>query len=175
MERELLLLGLLRRGDMHGYQLYEFIETTMSTCTDLKKSAAYYLLDQMAARGWLRVSGEGAKGKRPPRRTYAITAAGEAAYQRLLRENLAQAHLSTFPGNLGLAFLDDIAPSEALTLLRQRQAELQAHSEALAKAPVHPGSLQYLIDHQRHHVRSELAWLERVLADLEQLISGERS
>lgn len=175
MERELLLLGLLRRGDMHGYQLYEFIENNMSTCTDLKKSAAYYLLEQMAERGWLRVSGEGAEGKRPPRRIYAITEEGEGAYQRLLRENLTQAHTSIFPGNIGLAFLDDVAPAEALALLRQRRAALQAQADALAQTPIHPGSLQYLIDHQRHHIRSELAWLENVLADLEQVTSGEGS
>ncbi len=173
MERELLLLGLLRRSDMHGYQLHEFIERNMSTCTDLKKSAAYYLLEQMEGRGWVRVSGELAEGKRPPRRIYTITEAGEAAYQQLLRENLAQAHTSVFPGNVGLAFLSDIALDEAIALLRQRRAALQAQADAVAHAPPHAGSLQYLIDHQRHHLHSELAWLEQVLNDLEQRLKGD--
>ena len=31
MDRELLLLGLLRRSDMHGYQLHEFIERDLAT------------------------------------------------------------------------------------------------------------------------------------------------
>ena len=35
MERELLLLGFLRRENMHGYKLNEFIERDMAACTDL--------------------------------------------------------------------------------------------------------------------------------------------
>ena len=48
MERQLLLLGLLRREDMHGYRLNEFIERDMAFCTDVKKPTAYYLLDKLA-------------------------------------------------------------------------------------------------------------------------------
>jgi DNA-binding PadR family transcriptional regulator len=174
MERELLLLGLLRRSDMHGYQLHEFIERNMAACTDLKKSAAYYLLDQMARRGWVRVSEESAEGRRPVRRVYTITEAGEAAYQSLLRANLARAFTATFPGNIGLAYLDDLPLDEVLPLLRQRLAQLQAQAKALESVPSHPGSLQYLIDHQRHHLRSEIVWLERVIADLhERSTKGE--
>ncbi len=173
MERELLLLGLLRRGDLHGYQLHEFIETNMSACVDLKKPTAYYLLEQMTERGWLRVSAELAEGRRPTRRLYTITEQGEEAYQRLLRENLAEAHTSLFPGNIGLAFLDDITSAEALTLLRQRYTALQSQLQALAQAPPHPDNFQYLIDHQKHHLHSELAWLERILADLERKLEGE--
>lgn len=173
MERELLLLGLLRRGETHGYQLHEFIENNMATCTDLKKPTAYYLLEQMVERGWLRVSGQAAAGRRPTRRFYAITEEGEAAYQRLLRDNLAQAHSSIFPGNIGLAFLSDVAPSEALALLRQRYAALRSQAQALAQAPPHRDSLQYLIDHQRHHLASELAWLERILNDLERQLERD--
>jgi DNA-binding PadR family transcriptional regulator len=48
MDRQLLLLGLLRRQEMHGYQLNEFIEEKMHSCIDLKKPTAYYLLDKLA-------------------------------------------------------------------------------------------------------------------------------
>ena len=34
MERELLLLGFLRREQAHGYRLNEFIEREMTACTD---------------------------------------------------------------------------------------------------------------------------------------------
>jgi len=176
MEKELLLLGLLRRNNMHGYQLHDFIERNMATCTDLKKSAAYYLLDQMAQRGWLRVSEESAEGKRPVRRIYTVTDEGEAAYQSLLRSNLAQTFNTTFPGNVGLAYLDDLPLAEVLSLLHRRLSQLQAQAEALREVPDHPGSLQYLIDHQRHHLRSEITWLERILDDLyQQLEEGGNS
>ncbi|MBK8835593.1 MAG: hypothetical protein IPO29_12335 [Anaerolineae bacterium] len=41
MEREMLLLGLLRNGEMHGYQLNDYIERTPSFCADVKKATAY--------------------------------------------------------------------------------------------------------------------------------------
>ena len=44
-ERELLLLGLLRRREMHGYQLSEFLDTHLGLFFHLKKATAYNLLD----------------------------------------------------------------------------------------------------------------------------------
>ena len=41
MIRQLLLLGILMDGKMHGYRLNEYIKHTMSFYTDLKKSTAY--------------------------------------------------------------------------------------------------------------------------------------
>ncbi|MBL8155487.1 MAG: helix-turn-helix transcriptional regulator, partial [Anaerolineae bacterium] len=64
MDRELLLLGLLRREDMHGYQLHEFINQNMASCIDLKKPTAYYLLDRMAESGWISASAV-QEGSRP--------------------------------------------------------------------------------------------------------------
>ncbi len=120
MERELLLLGLLRQQDMHGYQLYEFIEQSLSACTDIKKSTAYYLLNKMAADGWI-TEEQVQEGNRPPRRVYSLTPTGEAEYQRLLRANLAEFYPIYFPGDIGLAFIDDLPDEEALALLKQRR------------------------------------------------------
>jgi DNA-binding PadR family transcriptional regulator len=39
-------LGLLRQASMHGYQLLDFIERYLSTCTDLKKPTAYLALER---------------------------------------------------------------------------------------------------------------------------------
>ena len=48
MDDKLLLLGILRRQEMHGYQLFEFIDRDLAACTNLKKPTAYYLLNRMA-------------------------------------------------------------------------------------------------------------------------------
>lgn len=53
MERKLLLLGILRQQEMHGYQLYEFIERDLAACTNLTKPTAYYLLNKMAEDNWI--------------------------------------------------------------------------------------------------------------------------
>ena len=162
MERELLLLGLLREQGMHGYQLLEFVDTQMSQCVDLKKPTAYFLLDKMAAAGWLSLE-QGQEGNRPPRHVYRITPEGEATFQRLLRENLGSYLPVRFGSDIGLAFADALPPDEAVALLKQRRAMLAEQLASAQAAPGHPGSTQLIIEHQIYHLTSELDWLDSVI------------
>jgi DNA-binding PadR family transcriptional regulator len=163
MERELLLLGFLRREQAHGYRLNEFIEREMTACTDIKKPTAYFLLNRMAKQGWITMR-ETREGNRPPRRVYRLTARGEEQYQKLLRENLGSFIPSKFPGDVGLAYADDLDPQEILPLLAQRRIALGAHLDETRQVPEHAGSLQLLIDHQIRHLEAELNWLDEVIA-----------
>ena len=167
MERQLLLLGLLRRQKMHGYQLHEFINDTMASCIDLKKPTAYYLLNKIAEAGWV-VEMEEQDGGRPVRRVYHLTAEGEAAFQRLLRENLAAHHDAQFGGDVGIAFLDELEPGEALALLARRRAALAEKLAAVQQAPDHKGTLQLVIEHQVRHLAAELDWTDEIMARLEE-------
>jgi DNA-binding PadR family transcriptional regulator len=167
MDRELLLLGLLHHKDMHGYQLHEFINQSMASCTDLKKPTAYYLLDKMAAAGWITQTEEQA-GNRPPRRVYTLTEEGEVAFQRLLRENLETHSPAYFTGDIGLAFLDAISPAEAHKLLSNRRETLAEHLAAVQHVPPHAGSMQLVIDHLQHHLTLELEWLDEVIHRIEE-------
>ncbi len=166
MDKQLFLLGLLRHHNMHGYQLNEFIEGTLATCVDIKKPTAYYALNKMLEDGWVMFVEE-QEGNRPPRRVYGITPEGEAAFQRLVRENLGVFHPTQFGGDFGLAFLDAVPEAEAHPLLTARRAGLVAHLADLQAVPVHHGSLQLMIEHQTRHLQAELAWLDEVLARLE--------
>ena len=143
MERELLLLGLLRKQEMHGYELYDFIESYMQACTDLKKSTAYYLLDKLAKKGYVNET-QVQSGNRPIRRVYKITDSGEVHFQELLRTNLANHTQTQFTDIVGLAFLDAIPDDEAIPLLKQRHQILSEELGNAEKAPVHPGSFQYI-------------------------------
>jgi len=163
MERELLLLGFLRRENMHGYKLNEFIEKNMAACTDLKKPTAYFLLDKMAQQGWITMR-ETRAGNRPLRRVYHVTAKGEAQYQKMLRENLGSFSAAKFSGDIGLAFADDLDTAEVLDLLSQRRAALATELEKAQAVPQHAGSLQLIIDHQVAHLGAELQWLAQVIA-----------
>jgi DNA-binding PadR family transcriptional regulator len=163
LERELLLLGFLRREQAHGYRLNEFIEREMTACTDIKKPTAYFLLDKMARQGWITMR-EMRAGNRPSRRVYRLTVKGEAQYQKLLRENLGSFIQSKFPGDVGLAYADDLEPQEVLSLLAERRSALAAKLEEARQVPQHAGSLQLLVDHQVLHLEAELAWLDQVIA-----------
>ncbi|GAB4529093.1 MAG: PadR family transcriptional regulator [Anaerolineales bacterium] len=165
MNRELLLLGLLHQQEMHGYELHEFINTRLNSCTDMKKATAYYLLKKMENDGWL--AQETLKeGNRPPRQIYHLTPEGERTFQRLLREHLAAHHPTYLQDDIGLAFLDTLPQAEARQLLIQRRAGLQVELDRASALPAHQGSLGMVMAHWRHHLTSELQWLDEVLAHL---------
>ena len=171
MERELLLLGLLRSQEMHGYQLHEAIDSHLGMVVQLTKPTAYRLLSNMAEEGWVTFREE-QEGNRPPRRVYAITAHGEVAFQRLLRENLANYQPSNFTCQIGLAFLDELSPQEALPLLRRRRADMEGLLESPRAHREHPGSLQLMLEHQLHQLAAELEWLDTVIARLQSTEDG---
>lgn len=162
MDTSLLLLGLLRRASMHGYQLIEFIENYLSSCTDLKKPTAYLALERLAQHNWVREH-EVREGKRPPRKVYTITAEGEAEFRRLLALNLSTYVPSKFPQDMGLAFADALPSAEVVQLLKQRRVVLQQELDSMRQAPSHPGTLHLLVEHSIVHLGSELAWLDEVI------------
>lgn len=165
MERELLLLGLIKEQEMHGYRLNEFVTGTMQSCVDLKKSTAYYLLDRLTSQGYVTRTEEQA-GNRPPRHVYSITAAGEARFQELLRDNLRTFQPQRFPGDTGLIFLDKLPATEAAALLQTRRDALLESLAQARQAPSHSGSLQWVIEHQIVTMEAELNWLDTLLERL---------
>ena len=174
MDRELLLLGLLRQEEMHGYRIVERVEADLRYCTDLKKPTVYFLLGKMEKAGWVSRT-RSRQGKRPPRWVYQITASGEAQFQDLIRQNLSTYVPSRFPGDVGLAFLTAIAPREAADRLHERRTQVQAELNALRQAPVQNGSTEWVLSHQRAHLESEVRWLEALIGALGPSSSGGRS
>ncbi|MBE2266928.1 MAG: helix-turn-helix transcriptional regulator [Anaerolinea sp.] len=168
-ERELLLLGLLRRENMHGYKLNEFIENDLAICTDLKKPTAYFLLDKMAKQGWIEQYDETQSGGRPPRRMFRITAAGESVFQDLLRARLKTFDPARFTADPALAFVDALDSAEAHALLSQRRAGLAAELDTMRAVPEHPGTFGFVIAHRIAHLEAELRWIDDVIAHLRAL------
>ena len=165
MERKLLLLGLLRSEEMHGYQLNEFIDSHLGQTVYLKKPTAYRLLNQMAENG-LVASREERVGNRPPRRVYSLTAKGSNEFQRMLRESLADYEAAMFPGNVGFLFLDTLPAAEAGTLLEQRRAGVASMLKEVCEHEESGHGHGWLLMHQVRHLETELAWLAEVIARL---------
>ena len=167
MERQLLLLGLLRAQKMHGYQLNEFLERHYDFITDLKASTAYYLLDKLASDGYVGMAVEQV-GNRPPRRVYEITPKGEAHFFDLLRANLAARTAPVYADEVGISFMDELSRDEVRACLAQKRQHIQAEIDRLTgmEATLRGGSRQvYLaLDHHLTLVRAELAWLDNLLA-----------
>jgi DNA-binding PadR family transcriptional regulator len=119
MERKLLLLGLLRSQEMHGYQINELIDAHLGTSIELKKPTVYKLLGAMVNDGWINFHEE-REGNYPTRRVYRITTEGEEVFQQLLRQSLADYKPISYLGNVGIMYLDTLPVEEAAALLQQR-------------------------------------------------------
>ena len=166
MEKKLLLLGTLRGHDMHGYQMNEILAQDAGIGMTLKKANAYQLLNKMAADGWITHHDE-QEGNRPPRRVYAIAPAGEAAFQRLLRESLASYAAPQMPSVIPYNYLDELPVAEAIALLRDRRQQINGRFEQLDS--IAPEMLQAHLGMVYLHrfYTAELAWLDEVIYQLD--------
>ena len=167
MQRKLLLLGLLRNSAMYGYQINEIIDTHMSSSVHLTRPTAYRLLNQMADDGWVAFHEE-QEGSRPTRRVFSITPAGERAFQESLRACLAAYTPTDYQSVICVGFLDEIEVHEAIPLLEQRKEKIANLLQTISADESHQmGSMQYVIEHHKRHLQTELEWLQDVINQLE--------
>ncbi|NIN68998.1 MAG: PadR family transcriptional regulator, partial [Anaerolineae bacterium] len=103
-----------------------------------------------------------------PRRVFAITPAGEAAFQQLLRESLADYQPMVYAGNIGLLFLEAIPPEEGLELLEKRRARVEGVLQEADTHEVFEEASSLLLLHQERHLTTELEWLDEVIARIDQ-------
>ncbi len=171
-ERKLLLLGLLRQADMHGYMLNAHLGIT--TPISLKKPTAYNLLERMEQDGWVTHRDE-PTGDRP-RRVYTVTEEGERSFLDLLQQQLGAFIPAEFPGLVSMSFLDAVSASKAIDLLMQRRAVIKENRNAFTLEEDengtpsdghHSGSTHLMIEYTRRFLDLEIQFLNEVIEELE--------
>ena len=166
MEKKLLILGLLISHGMHGYQLNEMLEHNPGTPISLKKSNAYKLLADMEKEGWVTHTQE-QEGNRPQKRVYSVTEDGEAAFYRLLRENLSSHPSPEFPGVVGLDFLYLLSAEEASALLKTRLEVVEEKFQQLDDIDVEIRQSHLASDYLHKFYTNEIDWLSGVIKHLQ--------
>ena len=73
------LLGFLRAGPLHGYDLHKQVVTQLGPVWHLGMSQMYAILKEYAARGWIQTLVIPQNG-RPPRKMLQLTPAGRRAF-----------------------------------------------------------------------------------------------
>jgi len=168
--KSLLLLGLLRRGPMSGYDLNRIVRSHGPLFADLKKGNIYHLLVRLSGQGHLRVTVEpGARGPRGERLLYELTASGREALLALVRRAITVFE----PADTGLAgavvFLTEVDQEEAAGLLRRRREVIQ---QRRARVTAELGALSRPLsrlagDHQLALIDAELAWVTAAIGVVE--------
>lgn len=168
MDHELLLLGLLKLQEMHGYQLGDLVDKRLNYLTDLKKATLYNLLNRMEAQALVTKTASRA-GNRPERFTYQLTALGKARFDELLRANLQGAHAAYFADDIGLLFLSELPAAEARAYLAAKRARVEQNIAGMERAvAMHEPSTPayYTLRHHLLHLQTERAWLDEIVNDL---------
>ncbi|WP_369266781.1 PadR family transcriptional regulator [Streptomyces harbinensis] len=125
----LLVLGSVRQhGRAHGYQVLSDLEFWGAhEWSNAKPGSIYHALKSMAKQGLL-VAHEAAPSPAggPPRTEYEVTAAGDELFFDLLRHALRAHDERIDVLTAGVGFLVDLPRAEAIALLRERVAALEA-------------------------------------------------
>ncbi len=154
MTVRLLILGLLRNGPLHGYEIKRIIETEMGDWADVAAGSIYFALDKLAADTLIEEQEVSQEGGRPVRTIYRITGSGRAEFERLLREVWSKIERLSFPLDIGVAFMDCL-----LSGLERHQLETEKNPEV-------PEQARLIFSHHRHHYQAELTWIREVLRSL---------
>ncbi|RLB15893.1 MAG: hypothetical protein DRG82_10540 [Deltaproteobacteria bacterium] len=80
---EYALLGALRSGSKHGYEILQFFEACLGSTWYVSTSQLYALLKRLEGRGWLRSFVE-VQETRPSRRVFSLTSKGKKAFDQWL-------------------------------------------------------------------------------------------
>ena len=166
MEKQLLLIGLLRQHEMYGYQINDLIDAHLGSSINLTKPTAYRLLHNMAEQGWVSFREEKV-GKRPTRRVYAITENGEAQFQDMLKSYLSHYEEVEQSNAVCMGFLDTLPPEEVIPLLEKRRTTVERLIAEKKSDLEYHEAFQLTIDHQIRHLQTDLEWLSDVIAHLE--------
>lgn len=168
-QNRLLVLGLLKTQEQHGYQLMDFVERNLGRVTNLKKATAYYELKRLQEQRLVSVRQE-QQGARPPRQVYSLTPEGEQAFLDLLRANLRQAEPESCTADAGLIFIDWLPSDEVQALLDEKLTALRERLQLYRATPSHgdDSSVDLAISHVAARLESEIAWLEGFVRRLQE-------
>jgi DNA-binding PadR family transcriptional regulator len=165
MNKKLLLLGLLRSQELHGYGLVEYLNSHETGGAAIGKSNAYRLLRLMEDDGLIRSRTE-RDGNRPERHVYEVTTKGDALFRDLLLESLADDATADQPGIAVLNYLDAVEPAAAAEQLQKRRNRVAARYTGLADLSDDVLVLHPALDLSIRQLDVELKWLDERIAEL---------
>jgi DNA-binding PadR family transcriptional regulator len=177
LHKQLMVLGLLQRGPMHGYDLHRVVRAHGELYTDLKQSNVYYLLDRLARDGLVEVHAEGrTRGRRGERLVYALTDAGRTRFGELLRTILGTFEPAHTGLDVAIVFLGRLPRDEAVALLEARRRLVAERRDRVAAelAPVAGRGMagELAAEHLLSLIDAELAWVERALTRVHEAETG---
>ena len=173
MKAELLILGVLHRGNFHPYEIKRRLRNAMVECyTDVDVGTLYYAIRQLEKDRLIVAVRQERVARGGLRTVYAISANGKRRFQQLLNEQFAAERSvaeTLYAPMLFLQFSNLPLIADLLRTRISRETEAIRKTAAIRKqlgsAPA-TGAL-HLLKHLELQHRLDRKWLRGVLADVE--------
>lgn len=173
MRAELLILGILHRGNFHPYEIKRRLKNAMVECyTDVDVGTLYYAIRQLEKNRCIQAVRRERVARGGVRTVYGISAGGKRRFQELLHEQFA-AQGSVAKTLYGpMLFLQFSNLTLVAGLLRDR---IERETETIRKiagirkqvASIAATGALHLLKHLDLQHRLDRKWLQGVLADIE--------
>ncbi len=170
IEHELILLGLLKQGPKHGYEIKRKIKDIFSLFAGVDLKSIYYPLRILEKKDLVTKKISKA-GRRPERLVYELTPKGDARFKELLTNSLLNFKRPQFSLDLSLYFLSYMNPAIVKRRLRARMSVLAKLSKGLklmvsSLEKKKSSSLAYILQHDLQMVEAEHKFLFRLINTL---------
>lgn len=166
------VLGLLREGDMHPYAMLRLMHQRRDDrLVGCSRGTVYHTIARLERFGLVAETGVDRDGNRPERTTYTLTDAGRAAADDWVRTHLPRIDgILEFRVALGEAH--DLPRAEVAELLARRRDALLDYRDglrsSLTDAHERGVPVQFLVelDREQHILDADLTWLGTILTRL---------
>ena len=168
-----MVLALLREGDMHPYEILRLLrQRHHDRLVTITNGTLYHTVGRLEKAGLLGEVGVDREGNRPERTTYTLTDAGRVIVSEWVRRELSRIDRTT-EFRVALAEAHNLDRLEVAELLRRRRDALgdthQAYLRGREKARTIDTPEQFLIEVEREELllETELRWLDTLIDRLE--------
>ncbi len=179
----LMVLGLLKRKPMHGYEMQQSLQQSKADqWADILPGSIYYALKQMQKEGLVKVSAHESTGQRG-KAVYEITEAGVEELHRLLQEAWSVSKLS-LPTTLytALSFLDELPLENILEAIENQMVELENKlndwdiGEGIKAEQSHmPDFIKALFNNGKQHIHTDLELLRHLREELPKWLAAAQT
>jgi DNA-binding PadR family transcriptional regulator len=172
VSRELLILGVLRRGPFSAYALDRAVHGHAALYRPLKRGNVYATLERFTALRYVtRRAAKAARGPNPTKSVYRLSSAGEERFQALLEATLLDTQADDAALEMAYVLLGQLPRPRALALMTRRRdavTQLERRLARLLADTAAGGGAGYLgASHAFSRSRAEQRFLGEAIALLE--------
>jgi DNA-binding PadR family transcriptional regulator len=160
------LLGFVRDQPLHGYEIYRRLHETpdLRLIWRVKQSRLYALLSRLEDEGLIHATLE-PQDRRPPRKVYCLSPAGESAFRRWLTEPVGLPREVRLEFMLKLYFAVQQEPAIVALLIERQQAVCARWLDTQASEDALQPYTRAVRRYRRSHIEAIRDWLARLPAE----------